>query len=414
MRCQGIRQLHAAAVHAGRPVFDFRLEATTAQGGVEVRDLNRQMLLSLASVSKGMLGTALPRIQNALLGQNLSRDTPGVVSLLKLPLKSVFGDEFWFIDQTRTDLVTLEDLMSHSTGVARHDSLWYLRHFSSKEELVNATGRLQAIRGFRASFRYNNLAWTVADLALQRLTGQTYAQYMREHLWTPLNMMDTFSSSEMNTSLWSRVYQNSRSIIDGIPYDSSDLRNSTMLVEAAGGVHISLDDMLKYMQLHTLSNYSSVRPLPSQFGPVNAFVAENGFNKYFDRDFYTAPDTDFPDLEIESYSKGWFRTWYRNNLAYSHGGSLFDVRCQLDVFVKRQLAVFTHTNLADGEQSMLQPLYAAILNKYLADMLLMNSSFVTESNVCSLLHRVNTEVVAVPKLNLTKEDVEFCSGRWVR
>ena len=46
------------------------------------------------------------------------------------------GTEFYFYDPLRSNLTSLRDLSSHSTGIARNDYLWVAQNMS-RSELVD-------------------------------------------------------------------------------------------------------------------------------------------------------------------------------------------------------------------------------------------------------------------------------------
>ena len=46
------------------------------------------------------------------------------------------GVDFYFHDALRTELTSLRDLASHSTGLARNDYLWIAQNMSRREQIT--------------------------------------------------------------------------------------------------------------------------------------------------------------------------------------------------------------------------------------------------------------------------------------
>ena len=86
--------------------------------------------------------------------------------------------------------VTTRDLVSHRTGSARHDSLWYLHAFSRKE-LVR---RVQLLRPFAPpglAFQYNNVMVMVGGHIAGRLAQVPWETFTRRRILEPLGMTET-------------------------------------------------------------------------------------------------------------------------------------------------------------------------------------------------------------------------------
>src|SRR5262249_34251869 len=57
--------------------------------------------------------------------------------------------------------VNVRDLLTHRTGLASHDYLWY-RSPLSQEELVRRVGRLPLEKPFRTAFQYQSVLYSAA------------------------------------------------------------------------------------------------------------------------------------------------------------------------------------------------------------------------------------------------------------
>ncbi|MGB9836378.1 MAG: serine hydrolase domain-containing protein, partial [Candidatus Saccharicenans sp.] len=99
----------------------------------------------------------------------------------------------WFklSDPGITERITPRDLVTHRSGLPRHDLLWYNNYQASREELVRRLAYLQFTADLREKFQYNNLMFLTAGYLLETLTGKTWEQAVRELALEPLQMKRT-------------------------------------------------------------------------------------------------------------------------------------------------------------------------------------------------------------------------------
>ena len=60
--------------------------------------------------------------------------------------------------------VTLRDLVTHRTGVSRHDLLWFYSD-RSREEVIRQIGLAKPNTSFRSTYEYNNVMYLTAGYA---------------------------------------------------------------------------------------------------------------------------------------------------------------------------------------------------------------------------------------------------------
>jgi CubicO group peptidase (beta-lactamase class C family) len=102
-----------------------------------------------------------------------------------------------FYNDQLNNNVTLRDMLSHRTGVTRHDSIWFRSPFSRKE-LFEKLKYLEPQEPMRQTFLYNNLMYAATGQIIELKSGKTWEQFVREKIFTPLDMKTTtFSIAEM-------------------------------------------------------------------------------------------------------------------------------------------------------------------------------------------------------------------------
>ena len=92
-----------------------------------------------------------------------------------------------FYNDQLNNNVTLRDMLSHRTGVTRHDSIWFKSPFTRKE-LFEKLKYLEPQEPMRETFLYNNLMFSAVGQIIEIKSGKTWEQFVRERIFAPLDM----------------------------------------------------------------------------------------------------------------------------------------------------------------------------------------------------------------------------------
>ena len=95
--------------------------------------------------------------------------------------------EFRLHDPVATERVTVRDLLSHHSGLPRHDWVW-MPGGLSRTEMMTALRHLEPARDIRTTFQYNNLAYNAASIVAERISGQSFEEFLRTRLTDRLQM----------------------------------------------------------------------------------------------------------------------------------------------------------------------------------------------------------------------------------
>ncbi|MDP9205507.1 MAG: serine hydrolase [Gemmatimonadota bacterium] len=167
----------------------------------------------------------------------------GKVDLDKPIRQYVPSIQFYNDDLNRT--VTLRDMLSHRTGITRHDGIWYKSDYNQKE-LFERLKYLEPVEAPRSVFLYNNMMYSGAGYSIELLSGRPWETFIRERILAPLGMTSTtFTIAQM-------VNQPE----PGVPY--TERRDNTELyripyysdaigVAPAGAMNSSIVDMSKWL-----------------------------------------------------------------------------------------------------------------------------------------------------------------------
>lgn len=112
------------------------------------------------------------------------------------PIKN-YVPSIQFYNNELNNTITIRDMLSHRTGVTRHDLIWYKSNFNSTE-LFEKLKYLEPIQPLRQGFLYNNLMYAASGHLIGLIEGKTWKQYVQEKILNPLKMNSTvFNITDM-------------------------------------------------------------------------------------------------------------------------------------------------------------------------------------------------------------------------
>lgn len=113
------------------------------------------------------------------------------------PIRQLLPDEFQLADEYATNHTTIEDALSHRSGLGRHDQAFGATCSGSKatiQYIVRSMRYLPMTAEPRTKYQYSNMMYIVGARIIETVTGHTLSEIMRDKLWEPLHMSSTFAS----------------------------------------------------------------------------------------------------------------------------------------------------------------------------------------------------------------------------
>ena len=90
-------------------------------------------------------------------------------------------------DDFATQRMTVTDLITHRSGLPRHDFMWYNSAFS-RQDIFNRLQYLEPNKDFRTDWQYQNIMFMTAGYLLEQITGGTWESFVRSRIFEPLGM----------------------------------------------------------------------------------------------------------------------------------------------------------------------------------------------------------------------------------
>ncbi|XXG97778.1 Heat shock transcription factor [Hypoxylon texense] len=182
-----------------------------------------------------------------------------IPSFAKQKILTGFTDDGIPTFRKRKTPVTLRHLLTHSAGAAYPfldeslDKFFHWKNLSSEGETVDELFDMPLLYEPGEGFVYGSAADRVGQL-IEKLTGQSLEDYMREHIWDPLGMDSTTFFPEKHPDIQARRVPMTFSVDSESPVveNPSAPTFTTFLKEPSGGqgLFASMRDYVKL--LHSL------------------------------------------------------------------------------------------------------------------------------------------------------------------
>ena len=216
----------------------------------------------------------------------------------------------WFrlYDQDAGERLTPRDLVTHRSGLPRHDLMWYNNFTASRKEFVQRLAHLKPTADLREKFQYNNLMFLTAGYLVEVMTEKNWENAIRTHVLTPLGMKRTNFSvldSQKDTN-YALPYREKEGKIEEIPF-----RNITN-IGPAGSINSSINEMSNWVMVHINWGKFGGKQIinTSTIGDMHLVHMPTG-NTY-----------ERPEISPADYGMGWFIDNYRGHHRVHHGGNI--------------------------------------------------------------------------------------------
>ncbi len=268
------------------------------------------------------------------------------------PVRTYLSD-FQLYDQFATQEMTPRDLVTHRSGLPRHDALWYGRSFT-REQLYQRLRYLQPNASFRSRWQYQNLMFMTAGYLVEKLTGRPWDDLVRTRIFTPLGMTRSNTSVRdlpgSDDAALAYVWRDcpatqatGSGVADGaaprapecglvkVPYRNIDA------VGPAGAINSSVEEMLHYLQFRIDSGRYQGKALLSSKVEREMETPQ----------MLVAGAEIWPDeLGMAAYGLGLSVTTYRGRKLVQHGGGIDGFISQMSWMPKERIGVMVLSDMS--------------------------------------------------------------------
>ncbi|MFQ5926567.1 MAG: serine hydrolase [Terriglobia bacterium] len=246
------------------------------------------------------------------------------------PVREYLPD-FRLYDPVASAQMTPRDLVTHRSGLPRHDGLWYGSDFTRKQ-MYQRLRYLKPSKPFRSTWQYQNLMFMTAGYLAGQLGGMKWEEVVRQKILEPLGMArSNFSvNASQQADDFALPYRKVKEEVKKVPFRNIDE------VGPAGSINSTVEEMIRYVQFHINKGKQGDKQLLSK-----------GNAEQMQTPQMVMPGTiQYDELGHTSYGMGFAVSSYRGQKLVSHGGGIDGFISLLSFMPRKKIGLIVLTNLS--------------------------------------------------------------------
>ncbi|KAF8928004.1 beta-lactamase/transpeptidase-like protein [Dissophora ornata] len=246
---------------------------------------------------------------------------------------SKYLPEFQLHDRLLTSQVTIQDLLSHRTGIL-NDAIPWMWTLESKSILIERLRYIESDSKLRSDTMYSNNMYAVAGEAAANVAGMPYENLVAEKIFKPLGLSNIgFSTPEM-----SKRYRNFAMPYTAESFEDAQngryielpLEDMTPADQAAGGIHTNVLELARWGQTVMRLGEMDGRQVLNKDSVIEGLSGHSIFRKY-------RSTSDFSPSS--AYGFAWLLDTYKGNIMYQHTGHVIGYKSNMVIFPDSELVV---------------------------------------------------------------------------
>lgn len=237
--------------------------------------------------------------------------------------------DFRLWDKYATQNVTIRDLLTHRSGMPRHDAAWYNSKLT-RAELMSRLRYLEPSTDIRERYQYNHIMYSAVGYAMEKITGKDWEQLVKERILAPLHMSSTnFSFAEMNQSAdFAHPYLDRKGVTRRMP------GRDVSLIGPGASINSNINDMVRWMQMILNEGIYGNQVL----------ISPTTLEEICSPQVIVPGAPEVPDAIVHAYGMGWHIYSYRGLYVLQHDGATEGYTCSTVLLPKEGVGVIVLSN----------------------------------------------------------------------
>lgn len=284
----------------------------------------------------------------------------------------------------------LRDLLSHRLGFHTFQGdFMFFDSDLSPADVLSRLGRMEPAYGFRTTWGYCNAAFLAAGEVIAKVTGKSWAQYLRETFFQPLGMQNTIAlyadfDRAQNIAAAHTVFLGK---LQKVPYGNLDN------LAPAGSIGSSVADMTHWVKA-LLAN--------GQYEGQQVISKDAIFETRLPHSSLGEGGHGFNRKQFNLYGLGWFTSAYEGRLIVEHTGGVNGFVTAVRLLPEENLGIIVLTNTETNNfyNDLTDELTDAFLNLPFRNYANISLRHQQERRALedSMLAKIRQEIAANPKL----------------
>lgn len=250
-------------------------------------------------------------------------------------------------------MVTAKDMMTHRTGLPRHDWATQASPPMSIDTIMHRIRYLEPSAGIRETVQYNNQMYAMLGELTKKVSGKSWEEQLKERILIPLNMTET--STAFAALSQSKEYSRGYVMI------ADTLRAGALSTEGAhpaGSMNSNVTDMAKWLSA-CIGNgrYKGKQVLPE------AYLKEATTPQMSTPSRPNPNFPAYPDIFFGDFGYAWLINSYRGHYMVQHSGDLPLFSANTTFFPTDSIGIVVLVNKFDAT-------VPEMISSYIADRLL--------------------------------------------
>ncbi len=241
---------------------------------------------------------------------------------------------FQLFDPYASREITLRDLLSHRSGLARGELVWYGSAFD-RDEIVRRVRYLEPSWSFRSQFGYQNIMYIAAGQVVARVSGRSWDDFVKERIFAPLGMRTaTTSITQLRQgSDLASPHADVNGTIRTVPWRNIDNAGP------AGSINATPTEMAQWVRLQLgRGMYGSQRLISGR-------MVDEMHQAHTVIRMDSAARANNPESHLQSYGLGWFLQDYRGRQVVHHGGNVDGFTALVAMMPEEKFGIVILTNM---------------------------------------------------------------------
>lgn len=241
---------------------------------------------------------------------------------------------FQLFDPYTTRELTVSDLISHRSGLARGDLLWYGSAYD-RDEVLRRIRYLKPTWSMRARFGYQNIMFLAAGQIIPAVANKSWDDFIRERIFDPLGMKSSSTSIKALASSDNVATPHAKldDKVQAVAWRNIDN------IAPAGSINSNVVDMAQWVRLQLGGGvYEGKRLLSS--GAIKEMQMPQTIIR-----LEGTMESLYPQAHFLTYGFGWFLSDYRGRKLVEHGGAIDGMRAEIAMMPEEKLGLVILTNL---------------------------------------------------------------------
>lgn len=331
------------------------------------------------------IGSATKAFTASLLGVLESKEK---ISLKERP--AIYIPKLQFYNNKMNDLIKIEDLLSHKSGLGSLDGSLILFPENNKLKTIERLKYLKPNGEINDSWIYSNMGYTIAGTIIEQVTNESWDKNVKSKIFSPLKMNHSFTDlKEMkNSNNFSYGYGMSDGKTEKVLYEnyysyspagaikstSNDMANWTLTWLNNG--QFDKQQVIPENYVKNATNIHNIRPQDS--ADSNAYLFGDGF--------------------------GWRVESFKGHYKINHGGNTSGFSSQVVMYPNDKLGIVVLTN---QQNSILPYIIADAITNRMLD--LPKTELNQYPVIVNDISKIDTEIKGLNKDKISTHKLsEFC------